>query len=152
MYQRDYILRMIEMMADFIAAILKMFTKGDFPQASQMLENAYYDFLKQDAAFFRNIPAERLTEELLINHNYTNGHLEVLAGLFYAEAELADKTGNLDYSLAFYQKTKLLLEFVLKESGTYSAEKADRIFKIDQRIFEMKANQNSSIPKNESSG
>jgi hypothetical protein len=140
MYQRDYILRMIEMMGDFIAAVLKMFTKGDFPQASQMLENAYYDFLKQDAAFFRNIPAERLTEELLINHNYTNGHLELLAELFYAEAELAYKTGNLDYSLAFYQKTKLLLEFVTKESGTYSAEKDSRITSLEHRIIELRAN------------
>jgi hypothetical protein len=140
MYQRDYILRMIEMMADFIAAVLKMLTKGDFSKASQMLENAYYDFLKKDAAFFRNIPAEKLTEELLLNHNYTAGHLEILAELFNAEAELAYKNGNLPYSLDFFQKTKLLLEFVMKESGTYSAEKEERIISLGNQIFKMKAN------------
>jgi hypothetical protein len=140
MYQRDYILRMIEMMADFIAAVLKMLTKGDFSKASQMLENAYYDFLKKDAAFFRNIPAEKLTEELLLNHNYTAGHLEILAELFNAEAELAYKNGNLPYSLDFFQKTKLLLEFVMKESGTYSAEKEERIISLGNKIFKMKAN------------
>lgn len=140
MYQRDYILRMIEMMADFIAAVLKILSKGDFSQASQMLENAYYDFLKQDAAFFRNFPAEQLTEELLLKHNYTAGHLEILAELFNAEAELAYKTGNMNDSLDFFQKTKLLLEFVLKESGTYSAEKEERIQSLEHRIFELKAN------------
>jgi hypothetical protein len=131
---------MIEMMADFIAAVLKMLTKGDFSKASQMLENAYYDFLKKDAAFFRNIPAEKLTEELLLNHNYTAGHLEILAELFNAEAELAYKNGNLPYSLDFFQKTKFLLEFVMKESGTYSAEKEERISGLEHRIFELKAN------------
>ena len=140
MYQRDYILRMIEMMADFIAAVLKMLTKGDFPKASQMLENAYYDFLKQDAAFFKNIPAEQLTNELLVTHNYTAGHLEILAELFYVEAELAHKTGNLEYCLEYYQKTKLLLEFVINESATYSPEKEKRISAIEQRLFDLKAN------------
>jgi hypothetical protein len=52
MYQRDYILRMIEMMGDFIAAILKMMKKEQFPEAFRMIENAYFEFLKEDAAFF----------------------------------------------------------------------------------------------------
>lgn len=139
MYQRDYILRMIEMMADFIAAVLKMLTKGDFPQASQMIENAYYDFLKNDAAFFKSIPAGQLTDELLVKHNYTTGHLEILAELFNAEAELEYKTGNMEKSLEFFRKTRILLEFVMNESATYSTEKEKRISIIEQRIYELSA-------------
>jgi hypothetical protein len=88
--------------------------------------NAYYDFLKQDAAFFRNITTERLTEELLINHNYTNGHLELMSELFYAEAELAHKTGNMNDSLAFFQKTQLLLGFVIKNRKPILQKKKKR--------------------------
>ena len=61
MYQKDYILRMIEMIADLIAGILALIRKGDYQQATRAIENAFYDFLKQDAAFFNRIPKEDLT-------------------------------------------------------------------------------------------
>lgn len=51
MYQKDFILRMIEMIADLIALILGLIKKGDLPQASQLLENAYREFLKKMLLF-----------------------------------------------------------------------------------------------------
>ena len=137
MYQRDYILRMIEMIADLIAGILGLIKKGDFQQASQTLENAYYEFLKQDASIFRSIDKEKLTDELLIEHNYTNGHLEILSELFYAEAELLYAKGNLKESLEFYEKTLLLYEFVVKESNSYSVDKQSKIVLILHRIAQL---------------
>lgn len=73
---------MIEMIADLIALLLGLIKKGDLPQASKLLENAYRDFLKEDASFFRNLPKEKLTNKLLTEHNYTNGHLKILSELF----------------------------------------------------------------------
>src|SRR5665648_903366 len=93
MYQKDYILRMIEMLARLIAGILGLIKNGNYKQASDQLEIIYYDMLKEDASFFRAIPEEKLTQKLLQEHNYTNGHLEILAELFntvssYAVASL----------------------------------------------------------------
>jgi NADPH-dependent glutamate synthase beta subunit-like oxidoreductase len=38
MYQKDYILRMLEMLSDLIALILGLIKKGDIRQASERLE------------------------------------------------------------------------------------------------------------------
>jgi len=134
MYQRDYILRLIEMAAKALAAILGRIKGGEINIASEELENLYYDILKQDAAFFRAIPEEMLTEKLLHDHNYTNGHLEILAGLFSAEAELCkarnDKTGHLEYS----KKSLILFEFIDKEYKTYSKERIKKIETLKNSI------------------
>ena len=134
MYQKDYILRMIEMLGQLIAGILGLIKKGNFEQAEDQLENLYYTMLKEDSAFFRDIPVDELTDKLLHDHNYTNGHLEVLTELFNAEAELrlakGEKSGALEYS----QKSLRLFEFIDAEYKTYSRERIDKIAAIKERI------------------
>jgi hypothetical protein len=132
---------MIEMLGELIAGILGFIKKGEFPKASEALENAYYDFLKEDASFFRNIPKEKLTEELLQKHNYTNGHLEILAELFYTEAELLFAEGKQAESKIFYEKALLLFEFIEKETETYSLDKKTKTTTIQNRISELKADE-----------
>jgi hypothetical protein len=138
MYQRDYILRMIEMIAELIAGILRFIKKGDFQKASQSIENAYCDFLKQDSVFFQRIPKDELTSRLLHEHNLTNGHLEILSELFYAQAELAYAQGNQTDSLGFYEKSLVLLDFVVKEAKTFSQEKQSRLTFIRDQIARLK--------------
>ena len=128
MYQRDYILRLIEMAAKMLASILGLIKGGDTHKASEDLEHMYYDILKEDAAFFRGIPEEKLTEKLLKEHNYTNGHLEILAELFNAEAELCLAQGNKLGCSEYSSKALILFDYIDKEQKTYSKE---RIVKMD---------------------
>ena len=134
MYQKDYILRMIEMLGEMIAGILGLIRKGNFEQAEDKLENLYFTMLKEDAAFFRDIPADELTDKLLHDHNYTNGHLEVLAELFNAEAELRKAKGDSKGSLEYSQKSLRLFEFIDIEYKTYSQERVDKMSEIRERI------------------
>lgn len=138
MYQKDFMLRMIEMFADFIAGIFGLLKKGEFEQASQAIDNAYYTFLKEDAFFFRSIPKAKLTDDFLNTHNYTNGHLEILAGLFSAEAELRYAKGNTTESLEFYEKALILFAFTDQESETFSSEKQSKMAYIKERITDLK--------------
>ena len=134
MYQKDYILRMIEMMAQFIAAVLAILRKGNLPEARQMLETAYYDFLKQDAAFFHDIPEEKLTDELIGQHHFTHGHLELLSELFYAEGEVEQADGNHTASLACYRKALHLVQFLADNSDTFSPMREERILLLKSKI------------------
>ena len=134
MFQKDYILRMIEMLSDLIAAILALIKKGDYKKASEQLQRVYYDMLKEDAAFFRKIEEEDLTNNLLQMHNYTNGHLEILAELFNAEAELELAQGNRDGSLKYSQKSLILFEFIDREQRTYSTDRVNKMAAINDRI------------------
>jgi len=125
---------MIEMLGQLIAGILGLIKKGNFTQAEDKLEQLYYTMLKEDSAIFKDIPLDELTDRLLHKHNFTNGHLEVLAELFNAEAELRlakdDKPGSLEYS----QKSLRLFEFIDAEYKTYSQERIDKIAAIKKRI------------------
>jgi hypothetical protein len=134
MYQKDYILRMIEMLGDLIAAVFGLARKGDFQQATVNLERIYFDMLKEDAAFFRSIPKEDLTHKLLNEHNYTNGHLEILAELFYAEAELAFAQGNQHGCLEYSEKALMLFEFIDLQQKTLSLDRLDKMTGIRNRI------------------
>lgn len=104
---------MIEMLSDLITGIFGLIKKGEFQQASKQLENAYFDYLKEDAAYFRNIKKENLTTDLIKKHNYTNGHLEILSELFFTEAELLYANGNQGESIEYYEKSLMLFEFVV---------------------------------------
>ena len=105
------------MLADLIAGILGMVKKGRFEEAAGAIDNAYYEFLKQDASMFRVIPKKMLTSELLNRHNYTHGHLEILSELFFAEAEIQYHISNFSASLEFYEKLIYQGQDRLKEKG-----------------------------------
>jgi hypothetical protein len=128
---------MIAMMMKFIGELLRLIRKGELEKASEVLEEGYRRFLREDAIFFRNIPEERLTQILLQEHNYTSGHLEVLAELFNAEAELDLAQDNRKGSLEYSRKALLLFEFVDKEQKTYSAERLDKMKALRNRIEEL---------------
>jgi hypothetical protein len=129
---------MIEMLGDLIAGILNLIRKGDFKQASGKLENLYNKMLREDSAFFRDIPCHDLTDMLLHEHNYTNGHLEVLAELFNAEAELCMAQGYNTQCIAYSQKSLRLFEFIDAEYKIYSQERLDKMDAIRQRIRNLK--------------
>ena len=134
MYQKDYILRMVEMLGEMIAAVIGLIKRGNYRQASERLEKIYYDMLKQDASFFRTIPEDELKRKLLEKHNYTNGHLEILAELFNAEAELELAQGNKTGSLEFSCKSLKLFEFIDTEQKTYISERIAKMAAIRSRI------------------
>ncbi len=141
MYQRDYMLRMIEMLGDLIAGILGLIKKGDLKEASGKLDNLYHQMLREDAAFFRKLPEEGLTDSLLHQHNFTNGHLEILAELFNAEAELCIAIGDNSDAVRYSRKSLILFEFIDREYKTYSQERRDKMEMISQYL----RNNNESV-------
>ncbi|NEW83780.1 MAG: hypothetical protein GZ094_15635 [Mariniphaga sp.] len=134
MFQKDYILRMVEMIGDLIAALLGLIKKGDLEQAEKILERGYFELLRSDASFFQLIPKEQLTEKLLGDHHYTNGHLEVLSELFFAEARLSEAQNKLSNSLIYYEKSLVLLDFLEQEDKTWSAKRDERKSLLKERI------------------
>ncbi|MBN1413543.1 MAG: hypothetical protein JW973_00470 [Bacteroidales bacterium] len=134
MYQRDYILRMIEMMARLIAGILKLIKTGDLNQASQSLQNAYGTVFRNESPELKAIPEDTLIETLLNKYNHSTGHMEILAELFYAEAELLTAEKISAESISFYRKSLILFEYVDKEYRSYSQERQDKMLVIRKKL------------------
>ncbi len=137
MFQKDYILRMLEMLAELIAGILGYIRKGNFTRAEESLNGAYYNLLKEDAAFFHSIPKDKLTKELMKKHYYTHDHLQVLAELFFAEAELRYAKGLFTKSRECYEKSLILFEFIENESDAFSLQRQSKVNSILQKISEI---------------
>ena len=136
MYEKDYILRMIEMLGDLLRAIFGMIIRGDLQQAHRKLDEAFYSMLRKDAGFFQRIPPEEMTQTLIEDHNYTNNHLVILAELLFAEAELELARGNRPGSRISFRKSLLLFEFVYQAERTYSKDRLDRMEEIRKRLEE----------------
>jgi len=134
MYQKDYILRMAEMVAKLIAGIMGKIINKDFSSATEELNNIYFDILNEDASYFSNIPENELTNKLLEKHNYTHDHLAILAELFNAEAELRLAQGDMSGSLEYSRKSIILFEFLDTEQNIYSQERIDKMEAIRNRI------------------
>lgn len=130
---------MIEMVRELIMGILGLIKKGEYKKAKDEIDSAYFDFLREDSAFFMSIPAKDLTDKLLRDHNYTHGHLEILAWLFDAEAELELARGKKKMSLEFSEKSLILFEFIENEQNIYSFERMEKISGIRDRIARLKA-------------
>jgi hypothetical protein len=139
MYQKDYILRMIEMFGELLAGIFGLIRKGQYNRATEQIGKVYYDMLREDASFFRVIPEKDLTNKLILEHNYTNDHLEILAELFNAEAELELAQGNKSGSLEYSRKSLILFEFVDTNQKTYSLERINKMESIRKRIETLKS-------------
>lgn len=138
MYQKDYILRMIEMLGELLAGIFGLIKKGEYRRASEQIGRIYYNILKENAAFFRTIPEADLTHKLLYEHNYTNSHLEILAELFNAEAELTFAQGKKSESIEYSRKSLILFEFIDADQKTYSLERINKMESIRKRIENLK--------------
>jgi len=141
MYQKDYILRMIEMLGDLIMGILGMLKRGRYKEAEEKLGEAFYTMLRKDAAFFADISVEKLTPTLIEDHNYTNDHLFILAELLYAQAELDLKRNRIPDSVIGFQKSLALYEFVDTARRTWSEERQERMKVIRGRIGELMKNE-----------
>ena len=128
---------MIEMIGDLVAAILGKIKTGDYKMASDQLSNIYYDILKEDASYFKSIPEEDLTFKLLHKHNYSNGHLEILAELFNAEAELSLAEGNTTGCIEFSKKALILFKFIDSELKTYTPDRIKKMECLQKRINDL---------------
>lgn len=129
---------MIEMLGELLRAIFGMIKNGRFSEAEQSISEAYLTMLRKDSAFFQNIPLDNFTSVLIEDHNYSDAHLEILAELMFAEAELNDVQKRKPESLTFYKKSLLLFEFIDISSKTYSAARLEMIERIKLKL----ANQN----------
>lgn len=134
MYQKDYILRMLEMLGDFITAIFARIRRKDYEKAGELLENSYQTLLRTEASFFYIVPVEKLTSTLIEEHHYTNNHLEILSELFFAEAELRFAEEKWEQSLHCFHKARVLMEFLEQNSGSMSLQRISNLSLITDRI------------------
>ncbi len=139
-YSRDYIMRMLEMLTELVALIIGLIKKGDVQLAQKKINSAYKDFLKQDAAYFHALSVDKMKAELIEQHAYTNGHLQILSELFYLEAELSKTFDQKQHTINCFRKSLCILNFLEQADGSYSMEREQKKHTIKKELFKLQTN------------
>jgi hypothetical protein len=134
MYRKDYILRVVEEIARFVAKILGLLKEGKHEEAEYWLEKGYH-LLKSDRERLLNMVPGELIEELEKNQGFDFVRMELIADLIYAEAEiLAAKDDDRDYEM--FVRALALYEYIDKNHNVYSFERNQKILTLLEKIEE----------------
>jgi hypothetical protein len=130
MYQKDYIMRVVEEMAKVLAAVFGLRDQKDYGQAQAQIEKAYEDLLKVEPDAIKDIPEEDIITELENEYDFTVQHFGMVAELMKAEADLLMDQGKQLSATKLYKKALALFEHVDATLKNYSFDRLRNISDI----------------------
>jgi hypothetical protein len=131
MYEKDYIMKMIEAFSMMIARIIGLREKGEPDRAGALILEAYDTILKIDPNSLKDFNedeweqfcSERTTEEL-----------EMIAELLKQEGEISIDTGKSEGVCRLLLKSLELLKYVDDQSGTFSMLRFEKISSLEEKL------------------
>ena len=131
MFQKDYILRLIEEISKVLEKALKLKNNNDFDSAKQVLNNAYENLLKIKKQDFLHIPNQKLIELLQNTFDMDIKKIELLSKLLTEDANL-----ETDYAskIKLSEKALFLLEHISETDKTFSFERINQIKQLKDNL------------------
>jgi hypothetical protein len=131
MYQKDYIMRMIEAFAKMIAGIVGLIKKGDPEGASDRIVETYDTILKINPVDLYQYDD---SEWYQFCNEKTLEELEMIAELLKLEGEIRMVSGNSDGAYRLLFKSLELLKYVDVQSGTFSVLRFEKISSLEEKL------------------
>lgn len=131
MYERDYVLRMIEVFAKMIAAILGLREKGELDKARSLVEEAYDTVLKVNSGEIKEYDEEQWKQ---FCSKRSPEELEMLADLLKVEGEIMLDSGKSEGVCELLFKALELLRLVELQSNAFSMTRFDKISELEQKL------------------
>lgn len=131
MYEKDYIMRMVEAFSRMIARIMGLREKGELNQAEALILEAYDTILKIDPVTLRNFD-ENAWETFC--RERTPQELEMIADLFRLEGEIRIDLGDREGVCRLLFKSLELLKYVDDHTDTFSLPRFDKISALEQKL------------------
>jgi len=134
MYERDYVMRMIEAFAKMIAAIIGYREKGELEKARALVEETYETVLKMNSEEVKGHDEEEWKQ---FCSKRTPEELEMLADLLKVEGEILLDSGKPEGVRMFLLKALELLKLVEAQSDAFSMTRIDKISELEQKLSGM---------------
>jgi phosphoglycolate phosphatase-like HAD superfamily hydrolase len=131
MYERDYILRMIEAFAKMLAAIVGFREKGELDKARALVEETYESMLKVESSEIKEYDHEQWNQ---FCSKRSPEELEMLADLFKVEGEILLDAGKPEQATWLLAKALELLKLVEAQSGAFSLTRSDKINELEKTL------------------
>jgi hypothetical protein len=131
MYEKDYIMKMLEAFSRMIARIAGLKEKGELDKAEALVMEAYETVLKIDPDSlnqFKEKDWERFCRER------SKEELEMVAELLKLEGEIRIETGNPEGVCHMLIKSLELLRMVESQSDTFSVSRFNKISSLEEKL------------------
>ena len=127
MLQEDYLFRPLYMLLDEITSKFSAIKVERIKSLEEYLDDLYLQYLDNNRNYF----IDKDISEILQDKSITDKEINVLAELFFRDAQL-QKTSKMKQLLL--NKAKKIYLFISEKSDTYSLERSNRITEIENLI------------------
>lgn len=131
MFQRDYILRMIEEFAKFLAAITGLKAGGNLEEALKKIDEAYNELLEVDPKMIKSLSEDEVLDYFQKEKKYDNQQLNMVAELLYQEGMIYVEEGDPVSARNVLEKSKILIGFLMDNDSTFSFDWYEKLHEID---------------------
>lgn len=134
MFQRDYILRMIQEIIQVIAQIIGLRKEGSFEEARTHIESALMTIWKIHRNDLVDLSGDKLKELCIVEGAFHTQFAIALADLLKEDGALYEEEGKFFHAIDSYKQSKLINELVLSMSSEIPFDIYDRIADLEAAI------------------
>ncbi len=134
MLRRDYISRMIEEFARFLAAIAGLRREGKFDEALKKIDEVYEGMIGMNAQLIRSVSSGQLLDLLQDDKKFDNNYLKMIADLLYEEGQIYYESGDPVSLRNVYEKAAILIRHLMATDSTFSFDWYEKLAIIDEAL------------------
>jgi hypothetical protein len=124
-------MRLVEEFARFLATIAGLKADGKLEEAMQKIDETYNELLELDPKVIKSLSVEELLDFLQQEKEYENKQLGMVAELLYQEGTIYVEEGDPVSSRNVYEKSKLLITYLMDNDSTFGYDWYDKLREID---------------------
>ena len=134
MIRKDYILRIVEEFAKFLAAIVGLKREGKFDEALKKIDQVYNGMIDLDPIILKSIDQDELMDFLLNEKKFNLHYLKMIAELLFEEGQIYAENGDPVSARNVLEKARILIDYLMENDPTFSFDWYEKISIIDSII------------------
>lgn len=136
MIKKDFILRMVEEFARFLAAITKLRLEGELDKALQKIEDVFNGMIKIDPKLIKSMSVDEMMDFLLKEKKFDNHYLKMIAELLFEEGLIYVENGDPVTLRIVFDRAKIIIDYLMEHDSTYSFDWFEKLSVIDEALKE----------------
>lgn len=134
MIQRDYILRMVQEFAKFLAAIVGLRKEGKFDEALKKIDGVYQGMIDLDPTVVKSVDPDKLIGFLKNEKQFNVHYQKMIAELLFEEGQIYLETGDPVSARNVFEKAKILINHLMEHDNTFSFDWYEKLRIIDESL------------------
>ena len=132
MIRKDYILRMVQEFAKFLAKIVGLKMEGKLDEALKEIDNIYTGMIDLDPIVLKSLDPGEVMDFLLEEKKYNNHYIKMIAELLFEEGQIYVENGDPISARNVMEKAKILINYLMENDSTFSFDLYEKISLIDE--------------------